>query len=153
MPHLLFWAKNNNNNNPQRLAMGFGQYRPFAFQSCSMHEAWCMYEAMFSNMMQSGKSIARWAERRKLICQILSYVTKLKPLASQRLWYSSVSKSQKARDSWGGGVVVTSLAFLSAQDCAQRTNSLPAAAVRHRVWVELKYSTTIIGSGGGRLDL
>ena len=51
-------------------------------------------------------------------------------------------------------MVVTSLAVLSTQDCAQRTNSLPAAAVRHpNLRVELKYSTTIIGTaaGGGRL--
>ena len=54
-------------------------------------------------------------------------------------------------------MVVTWLAFLSTQDCAQRTNSLAAAAVRrHPLLVELKYSTTIIGTtgaGGGRLGL
>lgn len=43
--------------------------------------------------------------------------------------------------------VVTSLAFLSTQDCAQRINSLPAV-ILPSVWVcELMYSATIVGSG------
>ena len=86
-------------------------------------------------------------------------MTKLKPLACvSTAWHSSVSKSQKARSwlmrRWCGCHLA--LAFLSTQDCAQRTNSLPVAAVRHHpLRVELKYSTTIIGTtcggGGGRL--
>jgi hypothetical protein len=125
-----------------------------------------MYEPMFSDMMQSGIHSQVSTEEslqylpNSLRCdQIKTSRVRLVPCPNpiRLVTHEEVAwcGCHLARLSLNSRLCAE--IFFQKKDCAQRTNSLPAAAVRHHpLRVELKYSTTIIGStgaGGGRLGL